>query len=149
MGSSWRRMAAVSAAHKLSYARTQIALAEASAIAIFCRWERRRPPLCEAKCLGFCLFGLVLIALRFELRVLIRSQDALGVLHKLRLAGIRAPRLVVFGHQRIHLRLLICCQVESRKSGRTGHLPFVPSLFRAIAVFTREHCSRCKCARRH
>ena len=142
-------MAAVSAAHKLSYARTQIALAEASAIVIFRRWERRRPPLYEAKCLGSCLFGLVLITFCFELRVLIRSEDAFSILHELRLAGVRTPRFVVFGHQRIHLRLLIWRQVETRKRGRAGHLPFVPSLRRAIAVFTREHRSRCECARRH
>ena len=100
-----------------------------------------------SKYLGACLF--VLIALRFKLRELIRSKDALGILHELGLRCVRAPRLVVFGHRRFHLRLLICRQVETRKRGRTGHFPFVPSLLRAIAMFTREHCSRCECACRH
>ena len=59
------------------------------------------------------------------------------------------PRFVVFGHRRFHLRLLIWGQVETRKRGLAGHLPFVPSLLCAIAMFTREHCSRCECARRH
>ena len=99
--------------------------------------------------LGAYLFFLPLSALRFELRVLLRSKDALGLFHELGLGCFRAPRFVVFGHRRFHLRLLICCQVESRKRGRAGHLPFVPSLLRAIAVFTREHCSRCECARSH
>ena len=105
--------------------------------------------VCEATCLGACLFLLLLAALRFELCELIRSEDALGLLHELGLGCFRAPRFVVFGHRRFHLRLLICCQVESRKRGRAGHLLFVPSLLRAIAMFTREHCSRCECARRH
>jgi len=91
----------------------------------------------------------VLIALGFELRELIRSKDALGILHELGLRCVRAPCFVVFGHRRFHLRLLICCQVETGERGRTGHFPFVPSLFRAIAMFTCEHCSRCECARRH
>ena len=100
-------------------------------------------------CLGACLFALVLVALRLELRELIRSKDALGILHELGLRCVRAPRLVVLGHRRFHFRLLICCQVETRKRGRAGHLSFVPSLLRAIAMFAREHCSRCECARRH
>ena len=91
----------------------------------------------------------MLVALRFEFRELVRSEDAFGFLHELGLGRFRAPRFVVFGHRRFHLRLLICCQVESRKRGRAGHLPFGPSLLRAIAMFTREHCSRCECARRH
>ena len=101
----------------------------------------------ETTCLGPCFF--LLTALRFELRELLRSEDALDVLHELRLACFRAPCFVVFGHRRFHLRLLFCGQVEIRKRGRAGHLPFVPSLLRAIAVFTREHCSRCECARRY
>jgi len=91
----------------------------------------------------------VLIALRFELRELIRSKNAFGILHELGLRCVRAPRFVVFGHRRFHLRLLICCQVETGKRGRASHLPFVPSLLRAIAMFAREHCSRCESARRH
>ena len=103
--------------------------------------------VCETTRLGAYLF--LLVALRFELRELLRSEDALGILHELRLGCFRTPRFVVFGHRRFHLRFLICCQVETRKRGRAGHLPFVPSLLRAIAVFTREHRSRCECARRH
>lgn len=91
----------------------------------------------------------MLVALRLELRELIGSEDALGILHELSLRRVRAPCFVVFGHRRFHLRLLICCQVETRKRGRAGHFSFVPSLMRAIAMFTREHCSRCECARRH
>ena len=91
----------------------------------------------------------MLVALRLELRELVRSKDAFGILHELGLRCVCAPYFVVFGHRRFQLRLLICCQVETRKRGRAGHLPFVPSLLRAIAVFTREHCSRCECARRH
>lgn len=93
--------------------------------------------------------GLFLFALRFELRELLRSKDALGILHELRFGCIRASRFVVFGHRRFHLGLLIWGQVESRERGRASHLPFVPSFLRAIAMFTREHCSRCECARRH
>ena len=85
----------------------------------------------------------MLVALRFEFRKLVRSEDAFGFLHELGLGRFRTPRFVVFGHRRFHL------QVESRKRGRAGHLPFVPSLLRAIAMFTREHCSRCECAGRH
>jgi len=103
--------------------------------------------VCEATWLGSCLF--LLVALRFELRELLRSEDAFGILHELRLGCVRTPRFVVFGHRRIHLRFLIWCQVETRKRGRAGHLPFVPSLLRAIAVFTREHRSRCECDRCH
>lgn len=105
--------------------------------------------VCQATYLGACFFGLVLVALRFEFRELVRSKDALGLLHELGLRCVRAPRFVVLGHRRFHLRLLICCQVETREGGRTGHFSFVPSLVRAIAMFTREHCSRCECARRH
>ena len=101
----------------------------------------------EATCLGSCLF--LLVALRFELRELLRSKNAFCILHELGLGCFRAPRLVVFGHRRFHLRFLIWCQVETGKRGRAGHLPLVPSLLRAIAVFTREHRSRCECARRH
>src|SRR6476469_10926733 len=93
----------------------------------------------EATCLGSYLF---LLALRFELRELLRSKDAFGILHELRLGCVRTPRFVVFGQRCFHLRLLIWRQVETRKRGRAGHLPFVASLLRAIAVFTREHCSR-------
>ena len=103
----------------------------------------------EAKCLSPCLFCLVLIALGFEFRELLRSKDAFGLLHELGLRCFRAPRFVVFGHRRFHLRLLVCRQVETRKRGRAGHLPFVSSLLRAIAMFAREHCSRCESARRH
>ena len=92
---------------------------------------------------------LAFVALRFELRELLRSKDALGILHELGLGCFRAPRFVVFGQRRFHLRLLIWGQVESRERCRAGHLPFVPSLLRAIAMFTREHCSRCECARSH
>jgi hypothetical protein len=101
----------------------------------------------EATSLGSCLF--LLAALRFELRELLRSKDAFSILHELRLGCVRTPRFVVFSHRRFHLRFLIWCQVETRKRGRAGHLPFVPSLLRAIAVFTREHRSRCECDRRH
>ena len=97
-----------------------------------------------SKYLGACLF--VLIALCFKLRELLRSKDALGLLHEFCLGSVRTPRFVVFGHRRFHLGLLICCQVESRKRGRAGHLSFVPSLLGAIAMFTREHCSSCECA---
>jgi len=103
--------------------------------------------VCETTRLGAYLF--LLVALRFELRELLRSEDAFGILHELRLGCVRTPRFVVFGHRRFHLRFLIWCQVETRKRGRAGHLPFVPSLLRAIAMFTREHCSRCECSRRH
>ena len=97
--------------------------------------------------LGPSLF--LFTALRFEFRELLRSKNALGILHELGLGCFRAPRFVVFGHRRIHLRFLFWGQVESGKRGRAGHLPFVPSLLRAIAMFTREHCFRCECARRH
>jgi len=112
------------------------------------RYQRRRPPVANER-LGACFFRLLLVALRFEFCELVRSQDALNILHELRLARISAPDFVMFGHRRFHLRLLIRCQVETRKRGRAGHLAFVPSLFRAIAVFPREHRSRCECARRH
>src|SRR4029077_5821350 len=58
----------------------------------------------EATCLGSYLF---LLALRFELRELLWSKDAFGILHELRLGCIRTPRFVVFGQRRFHLRLLI------------------------------------------
>ena len=102
--------------------------------------------VCEATRLGAYLF---LLALRFELRELLRSEDAFGILHELRLGCFRTPRFMVFGHRRFHLRLLIWRQIETRKRGRAGHLPFVSSLLRAIAMFTREHCSRCECSRCH
>ena len=114
---------------------------------IFCRFTAASA-VWKAKRLGPGLFFL-LVALRFEFRELVGIQDALDVLHELRLAGFRAPGFVVFGYRRFHLRLLICRQVETRKRGHAGHLPFVPSLLRAIAMFTREHRSRCECARRH
>jgi len=105
--------------------------------------------VCEAPSLGPCLFSLVLVALRFELRELLRSKDPFGILHELRLGCVGATRFVMLGHRRFHLRFLICCQVETRKRGRTSHFSFVPSLLRAIAMFAREHCSRCECACRH
>jgi len=129
--------------------RTQIALAKASAIMISPDSNGGDRRSKKAKCLGAYLFFLPLIALRFELRELLRSENALGIFHELGLGRSRAPRFVVFGHRRFHLRLLIWCEIESRERGRAGQLPFVPRLLRAIAVFTREHCSRCECARRH
>jgi len=113
----------------------------------FLQIARRQAPLCRAKSLGSCLFFLV--ALRFELCELLWSKDALNILHELGLGCFGASRFVMFGHRRFHLRLLICCQVETRKRDRAGHFFFVPSLLCAIAVFTREHCSRCECARRY
>ena len=110
----------------------------------FLRIKTAATAVLGSKYLGACLF--VLIALRFKLRELLRSKDALGLLHEFCLGSVRTPRFVVFGHRRFHLGLLICCQVESRKRGRAGHFSFVPSLLRAIAMFTREHCSRCECA---
>jgi hypothetical protein len=98
--------------------------------------------------LGPCLFFL-LVTLRFEFRELVWSQDAFDVFHELRLTRFRAPGFVVLGHRRFHLCLLICRQVETRKRGHTGHLAFVPRLLRAIAVFTREHRSRCEYTRHH
>lgn len=100
----------------------------------------------EATRLGSCVF---LFARRFELRELLWSKDALGLLHELGLVRFRTSRLVVFGHCRFHLGLLIRSEVEARKRYRAGHLSFVPSLLCAIAMFTREHRSRCECARRH
>ena len=103
--------------------------------------------VCGTTRLGAYLF--LLVALRFELRELLRSQNALDILLELRFARFCAPGFLVRGQRRVHLRLLICCQVETRKRSRAGHVCFIPSLFRAIAVFTREHGSRCERARRH
>jgi hypothetical protein len=100
--------------------------------------------VCAASELGPCFFRLLLVALRFEFRELLRSQNALDILHELGFARFCTPGFVVVGHRRVQLRFLICCQVETRKRGHTGHVCFIPSLFRAIAVFTREHGSRCK-----
>lgn len=78
---------------------------------IFGRYQRRWPPFAKQG-LGP---GFFLLAFRFELRELLRGQDTFCLLHELGLGCLRAPRFVVFGHRRVHLRLLIWGQVETRK----------------------------------
>ncbi len=100
----------------------------------------------EGSGLRFLLFA---VAFRFELRELLLRQDALGFFHVLRLACFRAPGFLMLGHHRFHLRFLIRSQIETGQRHRTGGFCFVPNFLGAIAVFTREHCSRCEYTRHH
>src|ERR1051326_8038247 len=62
---------------------------------------------------GLLLFAFV--ALHLELRVLLWSKDRFRRLHVFGLAGIGATRLLMLRHGRVHLCLLISCQVQTRQ----------------------------------
>src|SRR6266446_3417024 len=98
---------------------------------------------------GLRLTFLLFLALGFEFRVLLRSQDSFSRFHVFGLARIGATRLLMVGQSCVHLCLLIRCEVEARQCNRTRHLRFVPDLLCAVAMFACEHRSCRKESRRY
>jgi len=64
---------------------------------------------------GLRLLFFALLALGFELRVLLRRQDPFGCFHVFGLTGLVAARLVMLFNGSFHLCLLIGCQIETRQ----------------------------------
>jgi len=87
--------------------------------------------------LGFGVF--VRLAMRFELRELLRSQDSLSLFHERFLARLGATGLVMFGHGCVHFRLLLGGEVQFCHGYLAGRLFFVSDLLCAASMIAREH----------
>src|SRR5438552_14580973 len=98
---------------------------------------------------GLRVSFLAFLALGFELCELLRSQDCFCLLPVFGLARFGATRLLMLGHGRIHLCLLISRQVQARQRNLTRRLGMVPDLFCAVAMFTRKHRPSRKQSRRY
>jgi hypothetical protein len=84
--------------------------------------------------LRLSLLFVALLALGLELRVLILVQDFLGLVHVLGLARFGATGFLMFGHRRIHLRLLLGSKAQAGKRNLTRHFFLIPGLLCAITV---------------
>ena len=133
--------------HTIVVANSRVGYASRAEIAL---GAKSNPLLINVSNSTCCLLFLAVLALGFKLRVLLLVQDGFRFLHVFCLARLVAAIFLMLRHQRIHLCLLLRCQVEAGQRNGTSHFSsLVSRLLRALTMLARKHCARHEEPRRY